>query len=133
MSRVIIGTGLERTEIDTPFREVSFTHAEAESKASKSPIVRILPELNVLKIGGQSIMDRGQAAVGPLLEEIVSLKDDHHMLLGIGGGTRARHAYAVALDLGMPTSILSKTGQAVPRQNSRMIQILLARHGGILI
>jgi len=133
MSRVIVGTGLERTEIDTPFREVSFTHADAESKASKAPVVRILPDLNVLKIGGQSIMDRGQSAVVPLVEEISRLKDDHQLLLGVGGGTRARHAYAVALDLGMPTSILSKIGQAVPRQNSRMLQMLLARHGGILI
>src|SRR5690606_2551980 len=82
---------------------------------------------------GQSIMDRGREAVLPLLEEIVSLKDAHQLLVGVGGGTRARHAYSVALDLGMPTGVLGKLGMAVPMQNARMLQMLLASRGGVLI
>jgi molybdenum storage protein len=31
---------------------------------------KILPEANVIKIGGQSFMDRGRKAVFPLIEEI---------------------------------------------------------------
>lgn len=130
---IIKGQGLDRTDIETPFREVSFSHADAERLSSQTPVVRILPEVNVLKIGGQSIMDRGRAAVYPLLEEIVSLRERHKLLLGVGGGTRARHAYAIALDLGMPTTVLAKLGRAVPYQNARMLQMLLARHGGIRI
>ena len=129
---IIPGKGIERTDIDTPFRQVSFTHAEAEKLASDTPVVRMLPDVNVLKIGGQSIMDRGRSVLHPLLEEIVDLQaEGHHMLLGVGGGTRARHAYAIALDLGMPTTVLGKLGMAVPHQNARILQMLLAKHGGI--
>ena len=95
--------------------------------------VALMPETRVIKIGGQSIMDRGRAAVFPLLEEIVLAKQEHAVLLGAGGGTRARHAYDTALDLGMPTGVLAAIGAYVPRQNARMLQMLLARHGGIFI
>lgn len=63
----------------------------------------ILPWVNVVKIGGQSIMDRGRSAVGPLVNEIVEvLKGKHHkMILGTGAGTRARHVYSLAIDLGV--------------------------------
>jgi molybdenum storage protein len=55
------------------------------------------------------------------------------MLLCTGGGTRARHIYAVASDLEMPTGVLAALGGYVPRQNARMLQMLLAQHGGIYI
>ncbi len=94
-------------------------------------IIKILPDLNVLKIGGQSMMDRGRGALYPLLEEIVELKKKHKMLLCAGGGTRARQAYEVAMDLELPTNVIAAIGQATPRQNARMLQMLLAKHGGI--
>ena len=34
--------------------------------------VPILPDANVIKIGGQSFIDRGRAAVFPLIDEIVA-------------------------------------------------------------
>ena len=101
--------------------------------ASAFDPVALMPETRVLKIGGQSIMDRGRAALFPLLEEIVRAKEGHALLLGAGGGTRARHAYDTALDLGMPTGVLAAIGAYVPRQNARILQMLLARHGGIFI
>jgi len=95
--------------------------------------VAVMPEVKVLKIGGQSIMDRGRVALFPILEEIVANKDRYHMLLCCGGGTRARHIYAVGSDLEMPTGVLAAMGGYVPRQNARMVQMLLAKHGGIFI
>lgn len=130
---ILKGQGLDRTDIDTPFREISFSNAEVERLSAQTPVVRILPDVNVLKIGGQSVMDRGRAAVYPLLEEIVSVRSRHKLLLGVGGGTRARHAYAIALDLGMPTQVLARLGKGVPYQNARMLQMLLAKHGGIRV
>ena len=35
------------------------------------PVQQILPDANVIKIGGQSLIDRGRRAVFPLIEEIV--------------------------------------------------------------
>lgn len=95
--------------------------------------VAVMPETKVLKIGGQSIMDRGRTAVFPLLEEIVAAKERYPLLLCCGGGTRARHIYAVASDLELPTGLLAAMGGYVPRQNARMLQMLLAKHGGIFI
>src|SRR2546423_14690342 len=75
-------------------------------KTRAPSIVSILPDANVVKIGGQSIIDRGRAAVFPLIDEIVANRPKHKMILGTGAGTRARHAYSVAIDLGMPTGVL---------------------------
>src|SRR5262249_8322744 len=91
--------------------------------------VQILPEANVIKIGGQSFIDRGRAAVFPLIEEIVENLDRHKMIIGTGAGTRARHAYSVGLDLGLPTGVLSVLGTFVSMQNARILNYLLAKHG----
>lgn len=93
----------------------------------------MMPDVKVFKMGGQSIMDRGREAVFPILDELVAAKDDHKLLLCCGGGTRARHVYAVASDLELPTGLLAALGGYVPRQNARMLQMLLAKHGGIYI
>src|SRR5579859_4180914 len=95
--------------------------------------VALMPDVKVMKIGGQSIMDRGRAAVFPILDEIVAQKDACKMLLCCGGGTRARHIYALASDLELPTGLLAALGGYVPRQNARMLQMLLAKHGGLFI
>jgi molybdenum storage protein len=95
--------------------------------------VPFVPDVKVLKIGGQSIMDRGRKAVLPIVEEIARARDRYKIFVGAGGGTRARHIYAVASDLEMPTGVLAALGGYVPSQNARMLQMLLARHGGIFM
>lgn len=89
----------------------------------------ILPEVTVVKVGGQSLMDRGRAAVFPVVDELVEVKRIHRLLIGTGGGTRARHAYALAAELGLPTGVLSDIGSAVAGQNAQMLGYLMARHG----
>ncbi len=37
-------------------------------------VFRPLPELNVVKLGGQSIIDRGRKVVLPLLDEIIAAR-----------------------------------------------------------
>ena len=91
--------------------------------------IQILPDVNVIKVGAQSLMDRGRVAIYPLLEEVVENLPRHKMILGTGAGTRARHAYTEALDLGMPTGVLSVLGFLVSLQNARMLGYLLAKHG----
>jgi len=98
------------------------------------PSIRVLPDVWVVKIGGQSVMDRGREAVFPIIEQLVAAKDEGiRYILGTGGGTRARHAYALALDLAMPTGMLAKIGASVPIQNARMLQMLTAKDGGIVV
>ena len=49
--------------------------------------------------------------------------------LTCGAGTRARHVYSLAIDLGLPVGVLTVLGTAVAWQNAQMLQYLLARHG----
>src|SRR5882762_8436499 len=121
-------------------RTIQMTHGNTTSSVTsvltdttyEDPIL-VLPDTNVIKIGGQSIMDRGRSAVFPLIEEIVENAKDHQILIGAGGGTRARHAYSLALDLDLPTGVLASIGCATSRQNARILQMLLAKHGGVYL
>jgi molybdenum storage protein len=98
-----------------------------------APQKRLFPDVNVVKIGGQSICDRGRRALPGVIEEIVANKDQHKMLLMTGGGTRSRHIYAIGLELGMPTGIIAAFGSSVSRQNALLVATMLADHGGIEI
>ncbi len=99
------------------------------ARTTEHPVVQILPTANVVKVGGQSFIDRGRAAVFPLVQEISENLGTHKMIIGTGAGTRARHAYSVGIDLGMPTGVLSVLGTFVSMQNARMLHYLLAKHG----
>ncbi len=90
---------------------------------------RLLPDVNVIKIGGQSFIDRGRKAVFPLIKEIKENLPHHKMIIGTGAGTRARHAYSVGIDQGMPTGVLGLLGTFVSIQNAKMIHYLLTNEG----
>jgi molybdenum storage protein len=117
------------TDLGKALVEGSLTDAARFAALDHQPTLQILPEANVIKIGGQSFIDRGRAAVFPLIDELVANLPHHKMIIGTGAGTRARHAYSVGLDLGMPTGVLSVLGIFVSTQNARMIHYLLAKHG----
>src|SRR5215210_3650110 len=107
----------------------SLSDAAIQKATEATPSHASLPWVNVVKIGGQSIMDRGRAAVGPVVDEIVANLGRHKMILGTGAGTRARHIYSLAIDLGLPVGVLTVLGTAVAWQNAQMLQYLLASHG----
>ncbi|MBI3463070.1 MAG: uridine kinase [Planctomycetes bacterium] len=122
----------ERRTIDTPLSQATLSaqNALADTEYAQE-VIKVLPDVNVVKIGGQSVMDRGRAALFPLIEEIAVGAKRHNILLCSGGGTRARHAYSVALDLELPTGVLAAVGVATAVQNARILQMLLAKHGGV--
>ena len=107
----------------------SLTDASVQQATEATHNFAILPWVNVVKIGGQSIMDRGRSAVYPLVQEIVENLGRHKMILGTGAGTRARHIYSLAIDLGLPTGVLTVLGTAVAWQNAQMLHYLLAQYG----
>jgi molybdenum storage protein len=122
-----------RLHIETPLMAESLMDKRLLERTEADHIFRPLPDLNVIKLGGQSIIDRGSQVVLPILEEIVAARRDHQLLVMTGGGTRSRHAYAIALDLGMPSGVLAKLGASISEQNALMISLLLAPHGGVKI
>ena len=116
--------GLSDLLLDGSLSEDTVLHATDDT-----PDYAIMPWVNVVKIGGQSIMDRGRSAVYPLVEEIAANLPHHKMILGTGAGTRARHIYGLAIELGLPTGVLTVLGTAVAWQNAQMLHYLLARYG----
>ena len=117
------------TELGKRLVSGSLSDAALQKATEATPSHAILPWVNVVKIGGQSIMDRGRSAVGPVVDEIVANLPHHKMILGTGAGTRARHVYSLAIDLGLPIGVLTVLGTAVAWQNAQMLQYMLARHG----
>jgi molybdenum storage protein len=116
-------------ELEALLMQRSLTDAELLAATETASDFRILPDATVIKIGGQSVIDRGRAAVYPLVEEIVAARKLHKMLIGTGAGTRARHLYSIAAGLGLPAGVLSQLGASVADQNAAMLGQLLAKHG----
>jgi molybdenum storage protein len=101
--------------------------------ATEAPVRAILPNLNVIQIGGLSIMDRGHTALLPLLAEIVANQEKYTQVVGVGPGVRARHILSVGLDLGLPTGALATLAAKSSAQNAYMVSCLLANHGFVYL
>src|SRR5438874_1804955 len=100
--------------------------------ATQSPVVRILPNINVIQIGGK-IMDRGPEALLPLLDEIVENQVQHTQVIAVGAGVRSRHLFAVGIDLGLPTGVLATLSAKDAAQNAYMVSCLLAKYGFVYL
>lgn len=96
--------------------------------AGRRPI-RLLPWVQVVKIGGRSIMDRGADAILPIVDELRKLMKEHRLLILTGAGIRARHLYGVALDLGLPVGSLAPLAAREAGQNGHILAALLAPEG----
>ena len=86
-------------ELEALLMQRSLTDPQLLATAEAASDFRILPDATVIKIGGQSVIDRGRAAVYPLVDEIVAARKAHKLLIGTGAGTRARHLYSIAAGL----------------------------------
>ena len=100
---------------------------------TEAPVRAILPRLNVIQIGGMSIMDRGSSALMPLLDEIIVNQDRHTQVVGVGPGVRGRHIFAVGLDLGLPTGALATLAAKSSAQNAYIVACLLADSGFVYL
>ena len=74
-------------------------------------------------------MDRGAAAIHPLVDELRKLLPEHRLLILTGAGIRARHLYSVGLDLGLPVGSLAPLAASEAGQNGHIIASLLAADG----
>lgn len=122
-----------RLHIESSLMGESLMDKTLLAETDTGPVYKPMPDLLVVKVGGQSIIDRGARALLPVLDELVEVHRSKPLIIATGGGTRARHAYAIATDLGMPTGILARLGSSISEQNALMVAMLLSRHGGIKI
>jgi molybdenum storage protein len=95
----------------------------------RRPVIPLLPWLNVVVLGGRSIMDRGRDAVLPVVAELRAVLLEHRLLILTGPGIRGRHVLGVGLDLGLPTGVLAALASAEAEQNGHLIAALLAEQG----
>ncbi len=100
---------------------------------ARPPLVRMLPDAQVVKVGGRSIFDRGRVALVPLADALVAAMARHKLILGTGGGVRSRHVFSIGLDLGLPTGVLAQLTLADALGNAHILGALLAPHGVVAI
>src|SRR5262245_5177986 len=131
MTRLKSAGDKSRTHIKSRFTRESLVDRDVNRATGTEHETEILPDVNVIGIGGRSILDQGKKTIFPLVDEIVANKSRHKMILAVSGGIRALHTYAIALDLGIPTGGLAHLAGAAEEQYEKMLQALLAKHGGI--
>jgi molybdenum storage protein len=131
LTDILVEEGRRRVHLKNPLMMESLLDKTLIQQTYIPREVAILPDANLVHLGGVSIIDRGRAALGPVLEEIVANRARHKIILGVGGGIRERHTYAIAIDLGLPTGALAQLAGATCEQNAIMLYNLLARHTGI--
>lgn len=103
------------------------------STESERPVVRMLPDVQVVKIGGRSLVDQGRDALFPVIDVIAEALTKHRLILGTGGGVRSRHVMAIGMDLGLPTGVLAQVAIADALGNAHILGTLLAPHGVVAI
>ena len=101
--------------------------------STESPVVRMLPDVHVVKIGGRSIIDAGKGATYPVVEALGELLESEKLILGVGGGVRSRHVFSIGLDLGLPTGVLAQVSVADALGNAHILGTLLAPYGVVAI
>ena len=123
----------KRLHVKSTLMGESLVSKEFIEQLDIAPQERLYPDIAIMKIGGQSICDRGVKALPGILKEIVRNRQEHKILITTGGGTRSRHIYTIGLEMGMPTGVIAKFGSMVSEQNALMIATLLSPWGGVKI
>lgn len=131
MSKLVTGDG--RTHIESKLMRESLQNRDVVRSTDSDRDIKILPDVTMVSIGGQSIFDRGRDAILPLVAEIAEARGKHKFLLAVGGGTRVRHTASVALDLGLPTGGVAQLVGAMEELNAILLNALLAKHGSIVM
>ncbi|BCR06458.1 uridylate kinase [Desulfuromonas versatilis] len=120
----------KRHELDSRLKGETLVRKGLMNRHAQMAQLRIVPDLNVVKIGGHGAIDYGREVVLPLIEEIGELSKNHKMLVVTGGGVRVRHMLDIGIDLGMPTGVLAELAGKISEQNAEMMALLLSRWGG---
>jgi molybdenum storage protein len=129
MSKLVTGDG--RTHVQSNLMRESLQDRAVLERSDSERDLAIFPDVALVGIGGQSIFDRGKAALVPLADEIAGVMKRHRLLLGVGGGTRVRHTCSIALDLGLPVGGIAQLVGAMEELNAIMLNSLLSRHGSM--
>jgi len=99
----------------------------------ETPIIRMLPDAHVVKIGSSSIIDKGRELTYPVVEALGELLESEKLILGVGGGLRSKHVFSIGCDLGLPTGALAQISVTDALGNAHMLGALLSPYGVVAI
>ncbi len=99
----------------------------------ETPVIRMLPETHVIKIGSSSIIDQGKELTYPVVEVLGELLEKEKLILGVGGGLRSKHVFSIGCDLGLPTGALAQISVTDALGNAHMLGALLSPYGVVAI
>src|SRR5258706_4802629 len=122
-----------RKHLDSRLMRESLQDREILSKTDSDRGLQIFPDVSLVSIGGQSIFDRGKAAILALVAELAAIKRDRSLkfVVGVGGVSRVRHTISIALDLGLPVGGMAQLVGAMEELNAILLNTLLAPHGSM--
>lgn len=106
---------------------------QKSTEPQDTPVIRMLPDTHVVKIGGRSILDAGRSLMMPLVGAIAECLGENKLILGTGGGARSRHVFSIGIDLGMPAGVLAQLAQADALGNAHILGALLSPYGVVAI
>ena len=77
----------QRHEMESKLKGETLVRKGLLRKHDAIPVLRLIPDLHVVKIGGHGLVDYGRDVVLPLMEEIGELSKQHKILVvtGVGG------------------------------------------------
>lgn len=133
MTDILDGPGADRRHhVDSVLMRESLVDKQVMA-STESDVVRMLPDVHVVKVGGRSILDQGRALTYPVVEALGGLLKTEKLILGVGGGVRSRHVFSIGLDLGLPTGVLAQVSVADALGNAHILGTLLAPYGVVAI
>ncbi len=122
-----------RNHLQSMLMRESLLDRDVMRTTGETPVVRMLPNVHVVKIGSSSILDKGRALTWPLVDAIRVALATERIILGTGGGARSRHVYSIGIDLGLPTGVLAQLAAADALGNAHILGTLLAPQGVVAI
>jgi molybdenum storage protein len=122
-----------RPHLQSMLMRESLVDKDVIRSTARGTVVRMLPDVHVVKIGGSSIVDHGATRVLPIIDVLQRILQTERIIVGAGGGARSRHVYSIGLDLGMPTGILAELSSADAYGNANILGTLLAPYGVVAI
>lgn len=127
-----VGNGDQRHHLESLLMRESLLDKTLQ-KSTEAPVIRMLPDAHVIKIGGRSIIDAGRSVTYPVVEALVTCLQSKKLIIGTGGGARSRHLFTIGIDLGMPIGVLAELAQADALGNAHILGALLAPYGVVAI
>ena len=91
--------------------------------------IRLLPWVQVVKIGGRSIMDRGQEAILPLVDELRTLLPEHRLLILTGPASAPATSTVLVSTSAYRSGRLLRSPRARPARTAISLRALLAPEG----